>query len=461
MHFRHQLCQLFNLVLFRPSTLPFATQSLSFQKKFLSYFFFFLYACLGCWLIARIKFIRDAGLKPITVRVLFLIKILAGIALGWISVHFYGSQASDNDYWLMNEDGWKEYQLLLHHPKEYFSNIFLPSQYNHAYSGFFGSFKSYWNDLKNNIIAKIISVFDIFSQGNYYINSLFINFIGFFAHIALFRVFSNIYKGKNTALIIGCFLLPSCLYFSSGLHKDAIVFIALELFCFALYFSVNQKFTLKRIIVLVICSIVLVLIRSYVIILIVPAALAYILSVKRKWPALLTFISVYLIAGIAFFTINKIVPAIDPPGILIQKQQDFAAGLLLSNNGPAKTAVPTEQLEPTFKSFAHNVPPALNHTLLRPYLTEQQSKAQLPLAVELFLYQLLWIIAIFYIFQKQLFKINPFILFGFFLTLSIYLNVGFIISNLGSIVRYRSLYLPFLIVPALAVFNFRKTDSLF
>ncbi|MEP6677117.1 MAG: hypothetical protein ABJA78_18290, partial [Ferruginibacter sp.] len=254
----------------------------------MNYIFFILYTALGCWLIARIKFVQRSGLKPATIRGLFIVKILAGAALGWMSIHFYGNKPSDNDYWMINEESWKEYQLLLHHPKEYFSNIF-HSPYSNGYSGFFNSLQSYWNDLKNNIIIKIVSVFNIFSQGNYYINSIFMNFIAFFGHVAFFRIFSNIYKERKLSIIVGCFLLPSCLYFSSGLHKDAVVFSAIGLFCFALYSGIIQKFTIKKIIVLVLCSIVLLLIRSYVIVLVIPATAAYILSVKKNWPAFPVF----------------------------------------------------------------------------------------------------------------------------------------------------------------------------
>ncbi|MGF2413927.1 MAG: hypothetical protein ACQUYJ_16465, partial [Ferruginibacter sp.] len=88
---------------------------------------------------------------------------MAGLVIGWVSYNVYGK---GNDYWNVNRDGWIEYQLLLTNPKEYFTNIF-HSQYSQGYSGVFDSFQSFWNDLRNNIITKILSVFNIFSRGNY------------------------------------------------------------------------------------------------------------------------------------------------------------------------------------------------------------------------------------------------------------------------------------------------------
>ncbi len=369
-----------------------------------------------------------------------------------MSLHFYGSKPIDNDYWKMNAEGWQEYQLLIHHPKEYFTNLFV-SPYEHE-SGFFGSIQSYWNDLKNNIILKIISIFNIYSRGDYYINSLFLNFFGFLGHIALFRVFSDIYKNlKNSKffrlkLIAGCFLLPSCLYFSSGLHKDAVVFTALGLLCFAVYNIISRKqWTGKAFVILILSAILLVLVRSYVFVLIVPALAAYFLAEKRQWPAIATFAGVYLLFLILFFSISKVMPAVDPPATVVQKQQDFSIGSRMSTAGITRTALPLEKLTPDFVSFAKNAGSALNHSLMRPYITEQQSKLLIPLALELLTYEILFLISLYFVIKNRVFRFHPFVTFGIFLTITVCLNIGYIVDNIGSIVRYRSLYLPFLMVP--------------
>lgn len=422
----------------------------------MNYVLLIIFTALACWWIAKPAFIKSSGLSPVIIRSLFVIKVLAGFALGWISVHLYGSKPADNDYWMINEEGWKEYQLLIHHPKEYLSNLFV-SPYSND-SGFFGSIQSYWNDLKNNLVIKLVSLFNIYSRGDYYVNSLFMNCIGFFGHVALYRVFISIYKEKQAAVIVGCFLLPSCLYFSSGLHKDAIVFTALGLFSLSIYQCVSEKITSPRkILVLLFSSIVLLLIRSYVLVLAVPAAIAYFLSERKKWNSILAFIVVYLIATGLFFSINKFVPSINPPAIVVQKQHDFATGVSMSTKTVTQTALPVGVLEPTTMSFAKNSAPALEHSFLRPYLTDRQSKFMMPLSIELLFYQLLIVISIFFSLRSPK-HIRPFILFGALLTISIYLNLGFIVDNIGSIVRYRSLYLPFLVTPALcSVYRRRNT----
>lgn len=162
-----------------------------------------------------------------------MLKIAAGILLGWTALHFYGN---GNDYWDLNRESWNEYQLMFNDPGRYLTNLFT-SDYEGGYGGVFSSHDSYWNDLRGNIIIKLLSVFNIFSRGDYYINSLFFNSLIFFGHVMLYRLFIQLYPGKDILVITGCFLLPSLLYFSSGIHKDGMVFLMMSIFIYAIFQS--------------------------------------------------------------------------------------------------------------------------------------------------------------------------------------------------------------------------------
>ena len=145
---------------------------------------------------------------------LFTIKILAGVAVGLASHYILQDKT---DYYRTNFYGIQEYHSMLQTPKVFFTDIFTS---NYAERGeFFGSQSSYWNDLRFNIIYKIMAFANIFSRGNYYINSVFFNFVGFIGLILLYKVFIDLYPLKKWAVIIGCFLLPSTLYFGSGYTK--------------------------------------------------------------------------------------------------------------------------------------------------------------------------------------------------------------------------------------------------
>ncbi len=406
----------------------------------MNYLLFAVYLFLLCWLLLRIPAIKRSGIDNKVIIGLFLIKIAAGVAIGWMSLHFYGT---GNDYWDVNTESWKEYQLLLSDPGKYFTNIFT-SDYPGGYGGLFNSFNSFWNDLKGNILIKLVSVFNIFSRGDYYINSLFFNFIVFFGHVALYKLFTNIYPQRKWLVIAGCFLLPSTIYFSSGIHKDGLVFLLLAVILYKMHQSLTvSKVSIKRYLLIAISMLLLFLIRSFIFIALVPALIAWILSSKYKWNTAITFASVYLLTGLLLFNIDAVFKQVKPLEVITQRQTEYL------NLPESDTKIELTILDPSFKSFAANAPQSLNHLLLRPYLWELPVRSLLPLNIELAIYQVLFLIFLFYQRKKDDNTYTPFLFFALSFTFSLFLLIGYIAPNLGSIIRYRSLYLPLIITPLL------------
>lgn len=408
----------------------------------LNYLLFALYLIIVSALILRVRFIKNAGISSGNLLTLFWLKILAGIAIGWISIHIYGP---GNDYWDTNDYALEEYRLLQTNPLKYLVNIFT-SDYRGGYAGMFSSGNSYWNDLKGNIVIKLVSVFNIFSRGDYYINSLFFNAIIFFGHVILYRLFIKMFPGRQWMVIVGCFLVPSTLYFSSGIHKDGLVFLMLAVLIYCTHQSlVKNAFSGRRILLIALSLVLLFLLRNFVCLALLPALFAWILVTKTKWPPLPVFASVYLLGGVLFFNIDKLVPNIRPMDIIIAKQNEY---LKLEK---AATQMALTPLQPNFKSFVTNAPQAVNHAFLRPYLWELPVKTMLPLCIELFACQVLMILFIF--FRRRNF--DPFnktyLLFAVFFILTVFTITGYIVPNLGSLVRYRSIYLPLIITPLLCL----------
>jgi hypothetical protein len=395
----------------------------------------------------RIPFIKNTGISSGALLTLFLIKILAGIAIGWIAIHIYGP---GNDYWDHNDYAWKEYQLLCTNPGNYLTNIFT-SGYPDGYAGVFGSGDSFWKDLGGNILVKLVSVFNILSSGNYYINSLFFNFIIFFGHIILYRLFIKMFPERKLLVIIGCFLLPSTLYFTSGIHKDGLVFLMMAVLIYSVYISlIKNRFSIKIILLVIVSLTFLFLLRSFIFLALLPGLFAWILVAKAKWPAIPVFATVYLLGGLLVFNIDSAASKMKPLEIITKKQTEYL------NLQKAATQIALTPLQPTFKSFAMNAPQAFNHSFLRPYLWELPVKSILPVSVELFLYQFLFFLLFF--FRRKDFdsKNKPFFLFACFFIATVYLMIGYVVPNLGSLVRYRSLYFPLIITPVLCCIDWQK-----
>ncbi len=120
-------------------------------------------------------------------------------------------------------------------PHEYLVNIF-HSPYPHGYSRVLEDSHSFWNNFRTILIAKMLSVFDFFSFKNFWINTLFFNFLVFFGCVALYKVFINVFPKAFYQLIFCIFLLPSALFYTSMIHRDGLIFLSLSMIIYHLFF---------------------------------------------------------------------------------------------------------------------------------------------------------------------------------------------------------------------------------
>lgn len=358
----------------------------------------------------------------------------------------------NSDTWGYHKDALVEYRLLFTHPSEYFTNLFYTG-YQYGYDGILQFHNSYWNDLKTNLMVKFVSGLHFFSFGHYYVNVVLYNFLVFFGHIALVRMFQKFFKDKNTILIITCFLLPSLLLFSSAIHKDGLIFAAISITCYCFYDLISRPVFSNRKMLMVILSVLFIfLLRSYILIVLIPALTGWYVTYKMKYYPAIVFSLVLILGVVIFFNINYFFPSLNMPQMVVQKQADFF-GL-----GKANSSIEISELTPTFRSFIRNAPEAISHTMLRPYFRDYFiSRPLLPFIFELIVYQFLFILFLFFRRNEPMNK--PFIFFCISFSIIILLIIGYIVPVLWAIVRYKSIYLPFLLTPLICGVDFKKLQS--
>ena len=405
--------------------------------------FIFYFLLLG-YLLSRLNIIKNCGIDLTIVFLLYSVKVAAGIAIGLASHYILHDKT---DYFRTNLYGIQEYHSLFDSPKVFFTDIF-KSNYNKT-GEFFGSSASYWNDLRFNIIYKLLAFTNIFCRGNYYINSLFFNFVSFIGSILLYKIYINVYPAKKWQVIIGCFLLPSTLYFGSGIHKDLIVLTALSAFCYSLYFGLMKGFTGKKIIYLLLSFITILFIRNFIAVTLLPCAITWIIAYKYKLSAIKCFITLF-VAGIVFTIIlQQFSQKVNPLLIVAKKQQAFFA------LGRANTNYKMDSLQPTIKSFAEQAPSALRNSFLSPYPMEFQNLYMNLFSFEMMAYWILFVMML--IFPAKINHSNQeFIVFGVAFTFLIFLFTGYITPTAGALIRYRSIYFPFILLPILCNINWEN-----
>jgi hypothetical protein len=416
----------------------------------LEYLLFVVYLIFFAWLTTRVKFFSRSGLNDSQLIILFLLKVMASIFYGWIGL-YYGNMAQMVDTWGFHNNGLQEYHLLRSNPHEYFTNLFR-DPYGDGVSKFFDGADSYWNDLKGNVFIKILSIFNIFSDGHYYVNVIFYSFITLFGPIAIFRVMNDSFPGKKVSILMATFLVPSFLYWTSGLHKEGLIFTGVSLIIYSVYFGLKEKrMGFKRILSLGIGLLLLLVLRNFLIVIIIPAILAWLLASRSKKYGLVIFGGVYLFSCILFFTARYINPKLDFPQAVVTKQKEF---MLLPKGG---STIPIRELEPTAISFLKNTPQALNLSTIRPYPSDVRHILSLAAAIEVNLLLLMFILFLFW--RRNGLRSKNLIYFCIFFSFSLFLAIGFSVNNLGAVVRYRSVIFPLLVVPMAAMIDWKRISG--
>ena len=408
------------------------------------------YLILFAWLVTRVKFFTRSGLTPAQLIIIFLLKVMAGIIYGWIGI-YYGNLAQMVDTWSFHYNSLQEFRVLTNSPRDFFGEFF-KSSYPDGYSGFLGRENSWWNDIDIKLITKLLAFFNIFSTGHYYINIIFYSFFTLFGPIALYRVMNHYFPDAKIAILISVFLIPSFLYWTSGIHKEGPIFMAVSLIIYCFYFGFLQnRMNWKKIVVILFSLLLLLVLRNYLLIAIVPALLAWVVANRSRFHPLAVYGSVYFFFVALFFTAQYINPKLDFPSAVVDKQQQF---LKLKGN----SFVPTTSLEPNLGSFVSNAPQAINLSLIRPYPTDVNHLLSMAAAVEINL--LLMIIVIFLLWHRPAFSFHPFILFCIFFSVSVLMTIGYTVNFLGAIVRYRSIIFPLLFVPLIAKVKWDKIGDI-
>lgn len=376
-----------------------------------------------------------------TVRILFLIKMVCSIALCLIYQALY---PGESDYVTNNKYGIQEHSILLNDPVRFLTSITKNSYGN--YGAFFSAESSYWDDLSVNINAKILAFTNILANGNFLVNSLLFGVFGFAGSIAFYKCFLPFFKHNKWIPLIICFLLPSTLFYSSGIHKDSIVFFLVGLFFYSGSQLLMQNARGKYVLLLILAWVGLLLMRNYVAMALLPLIVCATLIFRFKFH---TWISVTVVYG-GIFTLLSITEAtstLQPLRLVSDRQASF----LSTEKGNKQVRV--QLLKPTIASFISATPQAIKNSLLTPYPLQFAAKIWWFFALENMTYLIL-LSAFLYSLCSFKTSIPPLLVLNFIFALSMILFIGFVVPNANAIIRYKSTYLPLLLIAA--TFSIKK-----
>ncbi len=390
----------------------------------LTYFLFFFYLFGGIFIL---HIIIRRKIFPFTIyqtSTVFLFKVLMGCLYGWVFLHYYGG----DDTWNYFNESKPETGMLLRHPLQ-FIREFLPELSMKATDYHAGQAILFYIDhFERWFLIKGLSVLNLFSGKNYYIDVLLFEFLTIPGPLLLFKLLSKEFPQRSGINFILIFFVPSVIFWCSGIRAEALILLFISMMIFNGH-ACSKKISFKNFLGIFTGLLGLLLIRYQFLLVFIPAFIAYMISLNKSVNSPVHFIRIYAVLGLIFIASLFLPSPYQLTKPVIHSQQNF---FLLRGN----TRYILDTLEPGPVSFLSILPQALKNAALRPYPWEGKNLLQSISSVDV----LFLIAGLFFFFlgperMKQI--SHPVYWLFIFYGLSQLVGIGYTVPFPGAIVRYR------------------------
>jgi hypothetical protein len=408
------------------------------------------YMLLLAFILTRIQWLQRAGFTKKFVVVFFVAKCLAGFAYNFVALRYIPNRG---DIWPFFEDGLYLYHSFLQSPTAFFEtwsqgfgfngvNV-LSSDSSLARSAF-------------EIIKTLHFLLNFLTFGSLAGNTVIFNFLAVLCFFKFWKFLKEQLSSQGIVAGLIFFLLPSMFFYSSGILKEGLV---IGLLCLLIPLShkvITSRISFKTTAAWVLAIAILFVLKFFVALLWLFCMAVWWLMIVFLQRQLLVLLVTIAVATGCFFYSHHISPSLNFPGYLVKRQQEFLAL-------PAASALPVKVLTQTPTGFVKAIPTALNNVLFKPLPGEGGKSLYLIFSVEMILF---WLGLLFIIAKrkKQILlpqKKSMAIVLLLFALLNL-LVIGFIVPNVGAIMRYRSIFFPFLALAVIIITQWQpKTGKIY
>lgn len=398
----------------------------------MSFLLIIIYTALFTLVISRARFFYNERLPRYFILFVFLLKALAGIAYtaafkdGDTGKYFYDADAII-------------FPTLLKNPLQYFYLTFGPN------GGEIPQFikpavqaMGYWGDTSAYMVVRFNALARIFSFGNFYVHAVFMAFLSLIGLVWLYKACMKTF-GTTRFTAPAIFLIPSAVFWGSGVHKEGLLLFSLGLFFYGSV-QLSRVCNMKNILLFAAGAFFTFLIRDFIFLLLIPGIPAFFISAhdsgKAKW--------IFPLSYLLFFCIGCLFPIFNGNNfleIIAYKQNQFLA----INAG--NTQIDISRFEATFSSLFLHLPEALKNSAASPFLITPDSLSHLAVMAE---NAMLFVILLLAAFSNGKPKFTALTLWFLIFSIALLILIGYIVPNVGAIVRYRSLTFPFFFIALLS-----------
>ena len=411
---------------------------------------FCFWSILAFYGIAKLPVFNGSALRNSTWHALFALKLIFGSALLWVYTYYYGNRSTADVYkfyddaavissalqkdpivyfkfllgWDMQADDCKPYWNQLHNWAEQ-SQQWLDYAKTESYNYFNAS----------RFITRIHAVIIPLSSGFIFTHLIFFNFFLLLSFAYFYKAYSAYFSRLSWVLF---FLMPSTLFWCSGLLKDTIV---LAFICFYFYFFKNllknDKISWGLLFLCMLCFMALLYTKFYILSGIgVFSILAIILKCFTA-PKALRITGGLVLLSLVLFTTGLGSPIRE---LLCGKREEALKAAVF---GEAQHQVFYHNISSDPIVVLYEIPVTFFNAFFQP-ISWSDSNILLNLAALENIFLLLLFVYYLFLLRKQKQSSNLIPYWGFILSLAFV--IGFTSPVTGGLIRYKTAYLPFFVL---------------
>ena len=296
----------------------------------------FFYFSLFLWFIYRAPFFAVEGLSRRNISLIFGLKVVFGVVLIEIYSHFYTIR-STADAFKYYDDAKVIYQALFAHPWDAFriltginsDALDLFPYYQKMNNWYLADNYTFYNDSRS--VIRFNALVFPFAFGRYVVHMIVMCFLSLSGLVALYKAFRAPFYNKSHSLIFAVFLVPSVLFWGSGVLKEGLILFASGFLIYYFFLLLNEGFTWKRAGGFALFFYLMIRINFHILMSLIPGFV--LLLWNKKFPAFSIYKKAIVAAFFALlfaFTLSAVSQKYSPFRMLAQKQNDF---INLANGG--------------------------------------------------------------------------------------------------------------------------------
>ncbi len=410
----------------------------------MEYLIFSIYFIVFIAIIVNGKFFQSTQMSKKILIGLFVIKIL----FSGFYFAYYKNADRPSDTQRFFTQAKTLYQKSFDNPRQFFniiSNVSFGRQTQS--SGIFGIIPEdeipYGTDYthESRFVVHLTALLMFFSGPYYLVLLLIYAFFAFCGSVFLYKYFAPQDKKNQVISIIACFMIPSTIFWASGISKEVLFFFFISLTLFVLHQCIYQKWGIKYIVILCLSLAGMMYSKLHLAIIFIPLMFIYIFCYynNNKWLIKYgcgLFILFIISVVVRFFAYDSYFDI----WYAIQYQNNCFIGLEQHLHPDGQTDIYLPFLEDSFLSIFNAIPIALFNVIYYPAI-QTTDIYHFFAGMETLLFIGLSINLCIRLFKRKIDNDSLFLL--LFCLLS-FILIGLCTPNVGALCRYKSVCLPFL-----------------